>query len=236
MFNKYLGVMAVATLCVALAGCDTVNDAINDALPEIGIADGFLGLNGESGVEMQGTFSALAAAKSGDIQTTASFARTESFADLNNGDVTKINAAATSLALMSLTLTRGTAATLPTEITITSGSVTYSVSDAGATLSGSTFPLPFSLVFPRASGCQETANSCVYSPTGLTRVILALLDLNQAESATLIQIIGQSTPSTPNSATVSVSLTLANPLTELQGMTATARVGEFNTTIQPVLF
>jgi hypothetical protein len=225
--------------CVLLfSGCDTVNTALNDALPEINVGNGVLGLDGESGTEISGEF---AASKTGGIQATARFSLTKEFDDLETGDITALTNLSTELIMAAgasgqlITINRGSAASLPDAIVISGGSIDISLSDTGGnsfTLPNTTFPALGALT--RQSGCDASALSCGYIPGGTANFVLATYVLNQTQATGVLNVIRESNPMSPNTLALTLNLTVSG--NELAGTSATLRIGESNTTVQAEIF
>ncbi|NNE69380.1 MAG: hypothetical protein HKN29_03330 [Rhodothermales bacterium] len=232
MMYKFSRVARVAVLTVLVAGCSIVDDAINDALPEIGISEGVLGLGGESGVELSGEFSDSGAAdKAGDIQAVATFNYTKEFDDLDSGDINTIQSLATSLGMTQLTLNRGSAAALPDAVNITATSVSFTLSDSPQNSFSAVGGTNTAVTLTRATGCAATASSCQYTGTD-DYVELAQFTLNN-QAAEVFSIVKFSDPATRNTVDLTVELTVSNPQAEVDGLTATIRLGEFETTVTP---
>ncbi|GAB5521237.1 MAG: hypothetical protein RhofKO_34880 [Rhodothermales bacterium] len=71
-------ILLAFTLLVML-GCDAIDDAVNDRLPDVTIGDGVLGLNGVEGAEASGTIASSGAAYK--QAATATLALNRGFAD-----------------------------------------------------------------------------------------------------------------------------------------------------------
>ena len=224
--------------CVLLfSGCDTVNTALNDALPEINVGNGVLGLDGEAGTELTGEFSA---SKAGGIQATARFALNKTFDDLDTGDVTKLTNLSTSLILAAgasgqlITINRGTASSLPDEIEISGGSVAVSLTDNTFSFSLPTTAIPSLGTLNRQSGCAADAASCGYVPSVAATTVIATYTLNSTQASSVLDVIQSGPSPTPNTIDLTLDLTVSN--NALAGTSATLRVGEFNTTVQAEIF
>ncbi|MFT4604778.1 MAG: hypothetical protein ACI9W4_001515 [Rhodothermales bacterium] len=228
------GLLACALL---FSGCDTVNTAINDALPEISVGDGILGLNGESGVEVTAEF---AASKSGAIQATALFSLNETFDDLDTGDIQKLTALSTSLILAAgssgqlITVNRGSAASLPDAIVVSGGSVTVTLSDGTSTFSMPSTSFGALGTLTRQAGCAADAASCGYIPSVGSSYVLATYSLGAAQASGVLDVVRESTPATPNTLVLTLDLTVSG--NDLAGTSASLRVGEFETTVQAEIF
>lgn len=222
--------------CVLLfSGCDSVNTALNDALPEINVGNGVLGLDGEAGTEVSGEFVASKTASA-----TARFSLNKTFDDLETGDITALTNLSTDLILAAgtsgqlITINRESAASLPDQIVITGGTIEIALTDdlSSFTLDTTTFPAVGTLT--RQSGCAADAQSCGYIPSGTVNAVLASYVLSQAQATEILTVIRESTPPTPN--TIALTLDLSVSDTSLAGTSATLRIGESNTTVQAEIF
>ncbi|MFT5144453.1 MAG: hypothetical protein ACI80V_003594 [Rhodothermales bacterium] len=219
-----------------LSGCDAVDTAINDALPEVGVADGVLGLGGEAGTEVTSSF---AAGKSGGIDAVATFTVSDTFNDLDSGDIQTISNLSTTVGLNVLNgtlvgLTRTSGSTpLPNTITITAARVSWTLSDASASVADDK-STALSLTLTRLGTCAAEATSCGYAAASIFEVFpLATFAPSNTAATSIFNIVKQSTPATPNSVNLSVVLTVTNTAAEFSGMAATVRIGESETTLQP---
>jgi hypothetical protein len=165
--TMHFSIGLIVVLCF-VAGCDAIYDGINDRLPELGVDGGVLGLNGEEGVLMTGTFTADAG-KAGASGFTVTFTEENTFDDFGENDF-KVNEITTQFAIaitdgIGLTVTRQ-GESLPPTIGMAGLSISGTVSDVD-----NTFTLPglslsardWNLGFKRAS-CTTTGDriTCGY--------------------------------------------------------------------------
>lgn len=247
---RYLSLVCLLS-AFALAGCDALNDQLNEAAPSIPVSDGVFGLNGDQGAEATGTFSA--AGKSAGIAAAATLSLARTFDDLDAGDFSEITELTTTLGVavltgnVGMTLTRGSAAALPSSITVTNWTLDWLIADAahqGAagldTPSGNPIVANVSVTFTRAAGCAASAASCGYTTTG-GAALAALFPIEVTQEAWLNEltaIVMQPTggSNTPNTLDLDLGVTVSNPASEVAGIGVTVRVAEFETSVTPVIF
>ena len=233
----YVRTAFAVLLVLTFSGCDALNDAINDALPEVGIADGIFGL-GPDGTEMQGSFGGGA----GKAAAVGTFSLTKTFDDLDSGDISEVSSISSSIQMLlysgnaNIELERGEAARLPNSLTLTNLSLTWSLSDANTNLSGQISRGNTQVLLTRWEGCSATAASCPYSGNPLAGVLIGHFESAGAQAAQIFGMIAQSTPATPNTVQFTVTMTVSNSELEMAGIGARIRVGEIDTTVQPILF
>lgn len=250
MNPRYLGLVCLLA-AFALAGCDAINDQLNEVVPSIPVSDGVFGLNGDQGAEATGTFSA--AGKSAGIAAAATLSLVRTFGDLDAGDFSQITGLTTTLGLavqtgdVGMTLTRGSAAVLPSSVTVTSWNLIWLISDAAhqgaaglSTPSGAPIVANVPVTFTRAAGCAASASSCAYTTTGAAALAaLFPIEVTQATwlnnlSAIVMQPTGA--PNTPNTLDLDLGVTVSNLAAEIVGIGVTVRIAEFETSVTPVIF
>lgn len=233
-------------LILVPVGCDTLNDAV----PQISIAGGVFGLGGATGSEMSGSFSA---AKFADSEAaTASFTLNETFDDLDAGDFGTLNRIITTIGVPSpggvvLKLTRTGGGSFPATVTTNTWTLNFQITSAGSTplgtpTGGPIVKSPGNITFSRAPGCTDADTECSYLVGAEQADRLQLLFPFEITATSylnqLAALVFRPTGGTnsPNTLALTLAVTVTNDQSDFNGLGALLRVGEFETSVRPVVF
>lgn len=244
MLRSLLLLLCALSLTV---GCDAIDDAVNDALPEVTISEGVLGLNGSDGTELSGSFSATTSASKQAAVATLNLTR--AFDDYDSGEGT-ISSFVSSLGLPAyedgsfFRITEPANGTFPDAISISTGvvSLTITVRDLQSSQE-LTIPVTGTAVFVPPLNRLGALASCdgspcaAYSTPDIAEEAARMFRINIQAGADLDRlqaiVFGECEGANCNQVEATLTIGITNDAADVAGARLFTKLGEVETTVQP---